>query len=273
MSTYAVGDIQGCYKHLKRLLKQAGFSPAADRLWCVGDMINRGPHSLDTLRFLQDLQPAPVLVLGNHDLHFLAVYEGCTTPRSKDTLDELLQAPDCADLAEWLRHKPLAHHETVQTRKGLKRFLMVHAGVAPSWSLRTTLDLAAEVEGALQGEDYRGYLTNMYGDTPVRWSEALEGYERLRTITNYLTRVRFCDEAGSLRLDVKEGYAGAPAGYRPWFEFQRITPEVKIVFGHWAAIEGKTEREDVIALDTGCVWGRELTMMRLEDGKRFSVSA
>ncbi|MGI9251650.1 MAG: symmetrical bis(5'-nucleosyl)-tetraphosphatase [Pseudohongiellaceae bacterium] len=291
MSTYVIGDIQGCYKPLKKLLKKVGFSPATDRLWCVGDLVNRGPRSLDTLRYLQDMDEALVVVLGNHDLHFLALHENCAPNRSKDTLDELLESADCEGLAGWLRHKPLVHYEAVETTVGPRNFLMVHAGVAPTWSLQTTLNLAAEVEFVLRDEDYGGYggyeshggyasrknyqayLANMYGDTPIRWSKKLEGYDRLRTITNYLTRVRFCDDVGSLRLDVKEGFCAAPKGYKPWFEFQRITPEAIILFGHWAAIEGVTGRDDVIALDTGYVWGRELTLIRLEDGRRFNISA
>ena len=272
MSTYAIGDIQGCYKPLKRLLKLAGFSPARDRLWCVGDLVNRGPRSADTLRYLQDLGPAVRPVLGNHDLHFLALHEGRAPRRGKDTLDDLLQAPDCGDLARWLRRQPLAHYEEVETRKGREGFFMVHAGVAPSWSLKTALKLAGEVERALQGPGYRAYLKAMYGDTPDRWRGGLEGKERLRVITNYLTRVRFCDKAGRMHLQVKEGYRAAPKGCKPWFKLQRITPAASILFGHWAAIEGRTGSKHVIALDTGYVWGGALTMLRLEDRKKFTVS-
>jgi bis(5'-nucleosyl)-tetraphosphatase (symmetrical) len=272
MSTYAIGDIQGCYKALKKILKKAGFSPATDRLWSVGDVINRGPKSLDTLRFLMDMDDSLDMVLGNHDLHFIALHEGCAPARTKDTLKELLNAPDCGELSDWLRHKPLAFHDVIPTKNGLEDFLMIHAGVAPRWGLQETLDRAAEVEYALQHGDYREYLRNMYGDEPIRWYEKMEGQARLRTITNYLTRIRFCDDIGSLRLDIKEGLCAAPAGFKPWFEYEKISPATTILFGHWAALEGHTGKPHVYALDTGYIWGRDLTMMRLEDKKLFVVS-
>jgi bis(5'-nucleosyl)-tetraphosphatase (symmetrical) len=271
MTTYAIGDIQGCYKHLKALLKQVKFKPGSDKLWCVGDLINRGPMSLDTLRYLQDIDDAIEVVLGNHDLHFLAIYYGVAPVRNKDTLTKLLKAHDGAELSDWLRTKPLAHFDCLETRYGLQHYLMVHAGVAPSWNLQKTLDLAAEVELVLQGDDFKKFLKNMYGNQPDRWSEDLRGWERLRVITNYLTRLRFCNAAGVMNLSVKEGLASAPPGYSPWFEFERITPKTHILFGHWAAIEGFTGKAQVHALDTGCVWGRELTLMRLEDKMLFSV--
>lgn len=272
MSTYVVGDIQGCYKALRKLLKKIDFSPANDTLWCAGDLVNRGPKSLETLRYLSDSDASIRVVLGNHDLHFIAIFEGCAPARGKDSLDELLAAPDCEALCDWLRQKDMAYYDSVETKKGPEYFLMVHAGVAPGWSLKKTLKLAAEVELALQGPDYKEFLTAMYGNEPIRWSDSLSGQDRLRTITNYLTRVRFCDDIGSLRLDIKEGLCAAPKGFRPWYEYQKITPETSILFGHWAALEGETNTEHVYALDTGYVWGRELTAMRLEDKKRFSVS-
>jgi bis(5'-nucleosyl)-tetraphosphatase (symmetrical) len=273
MSTYVVGDIQGCYKALRRLLKKIDFSPADDTLWFAGDLVNRGPKSLETLRYLSDIDDSIHVVLGNHDLHFIAIFEGCARASSKDSLDELLEAPDCEALCDWMRQKDLAYYDSVDTRTGIENFLMVHAGVAPGWSLKKTLKLAAEVELALQGPDYRDFLTAMYGNEPIRWSDKLTGQDRLRTITNYLTRVRFCDDIGSLRLDIKEGLCAAPDGFRPWFEYQKITPETSILFGHWAALEGKTNTQHVYALDTGYVWGRELTAMRLEDKKLFWVSS
>lgn len=272
MSTFVVGDIQGCYKPLRKLLKQVKFSPATDQLWCVGDLINRGPHSLDTLRYLQDLGPAAQIVLGNHDLHFIAINEGYAPPRTKDTLQHVLRAPDCQQLSDWLRHQPLAHYDSIDTQAGLKNFLMIHAGVAPMWTLQDTLNFAAEVEYALQGPKYHKFLRNMYGDEPTRWHNGLQGMERLRVITNYLTRVRFCDEIGTMRLNVKEGLWAAPAGFKPWYYYERITPQATILFGHWAALEGRTDRKQVHALDTGYVWGRELTLMCLEDMQRYSVS-
>lgn len=271
MTIYAIGDIQGCYKPLKALLKQVNFNAASDKLWCVGDLINRGPMSLDTLRYLKDIDSAVEIVLGNHDLHFLAIYHGVAPMRSKDTLGKLLKAPDSDELSEWLRSKPLAHFDSIETSTGIQHYLMIHAGVAPQWTLQKTLNLAAEVELALQGPDFKEFLRTMYGDKPERWSKYLTGWERLRVITNYLTRIRFCDAIGAMNLDVKEGVASAPAGFRPWFEFETITPRTNILFGHWAAIEGVTGKPHVFALDTGCVWGRELTMMRLEDKQLFSV--
>jgi bis(5'-nucleosyl)-tetraphosphatase (symmetrical) len=272
MSTYVVGDIQGCYKPLRQLLKFVKFSPASDSLWCVGDLINRGPQSLDTLHYLQDLGDAVKIVLGNHDLHFIAINEGRAPSRNKDTLEGLLRAPDCQALSDWLRHQPLAHYDSVDTRYGLKNFLMIHAGVAPMWSLQDTLNYAAEVEFALQGPKYRKFLRAMYGDLPARWHNGLHGMERLRVITNYLTRIRFCNAIGTMRLNVKEGLWAAPRGFKPWYYYERITPRASILFGHWAALEGRTDRNDVHALDTGYVWGRELTLMRLEDMQRYYIS-
>ena len=272
MSTYAIGDIQGCYKPLRKLLKKAQFSPARDKLWCVGDLVNRGPRSLDTLRFLYDMDDATEIVLGNHDLHFLAISEGCVSHRTKDSFAKLLHAPDCKQLSDWLRNKRLAHYACIDTEHGLENFLMVHAGVAPSWSLQKTLNLAAEVEYALKDKTYPEFFKSMYGDKPIRWYDKLHGQDRLRTITNYLTRVRFCDDIGSLRLNIKEGLCAAPSGFKPWYHYEKITPKATILFGHWASLEGHTGREHVYALDTGYVWGRSLTMMRLEDKQLYSIS-
>ena len=272
MSTYVVGDIQGCYKALRKLLKKVRFSPNRDKLWCVGDLVNRGPRSLDTLRFLQDMDQAVKIVLGNHDLHFIAIHEGCAPARGKDTLGGLLHARDCGLLSDWLRHKPLAHFDCLDTVHGLENFLMLHAGVAPRWNLQKTLNLAAEVEYALQADDYRQFLRSMYGNRPLRWHDKLQGQDRLRTITNYLTRVRFCDDIGSLRLEIKEGLCAAPSGFKPWYEYEKISRRATILFGHWAALEGRTGKHRVHALDTGYVWGRQLTAMRLEDQRRFSIS-
>lgn len=273
MATYVVGDIQGCYKPLRRLLRSADFQPSADKLWCVGDLVNRGPKSLETLRFLRDIHDTVSVVLGNHDLHFLALYYGCApdSVSSRHTLHDLLEAPDCDDLAHWLRHQPLARYDSAVTDGQPRNYLMVHAGVAPQWTLHQALALAAEVEHALQGPNFRDYLSAMYGNQPDRWRDDLAGQDRLRLITNYLTRMRFCDSMGTLNLEIKEGASKAPAGFRPWYEFEQLTPEVAILFGHWAALQGVTNRPHVYALDTGCVWGRELTMMRLEDHKLFRV--
>ena len=271
MSIYAIGDIQGCYKPLKKLLRKIDFTPGNDQLWCVGDLVNRGRKSLATLRHLREIDDSLVVVLGNHDLHFLAVHEGCAPMRRSDRLRELLAARDCGELADWLRLQPLAHFESVATETGPRPFLMVHAGVAPDWSVGKTLALAAEVETALLKKP-RKYLSRMYGDEPGLWHDDLRKQRRLRTITNYLTRIRFCDSEGRLRLDLKEGVDTAPPGYEAWFRWQRISREADIVFGHWAALEGVSGEDRIHALDTGCVWGGTLTAMRLEDGVRFSVS-
>ncbi len=273
MATYAIGDIQGCYHSLRRLLASARFSPGRDRLWCVGDLINRGPRSLETLRFLQDIEHSLTIVLGNHDLHFLSVYFAGASPEPKHTLDALLEAPDCDALAHWLRRQPLAHAQTVETITTPRRFLMVHAGVAPQWTLPQTLALAGEAEEALQGRDHVTALQRMYGDEPACWHDSLTGYDRLRVIINYLTRMRFCSADGHMELGAKGPPDNAPAGCRPWFAFQRITPAAELVFGHWAALEGRTGLPHIHGLDTGCVWGKRLTMMRLEDRRYFSVEA
>jgi bis(5'-nucleosyl)-tetraphosphatase (symmetrical) len=284
MAIYAVGDIQGCYDPLRHLLDKAGFDTASDQLWCVGDFINRGPKSLETLRFLKSLGPVFTGVLGNHDLHFLAAWSGAWNQRSDqsqrankkqgkfDTLQALLKAPDCDELAEWLRAHPLAHRATVATQSGATDFLMVHAGIAPHWTFAQTLSRANEVATALRAPNYRDYLKDMYGDEPNTFSEELHGIERLRVITNVLTRLRFCTAAGKLDMENKEDADTAAPGYRAWFEFQQLAPMQKILFGHWAMLDGRTSRADIVGLDTGCVWGRALTMLRLDDGRKFSVS-
>jgi len=273
MATYVIGDIQGCYKPLRRLLKSVDFQPGRDMLWCVGDLINRGPRSLDTLRYLSDINDSTRIVLGNHDLHFLALHYQCTPEAAshRHTMDDLLAAPDCGELADWLRHKPLAYYDCITTGPEPRFYLMIHAGVAPQWSVQTTLNLSAEVELALRGENFRDYLSNMYGDGPARWSNSLTGTDRLRAITNYLTRLRFCTAEGDLDLKVKESANKAPPGYAPWFTFETITPKTEILFGRSADLEGKTNMDHVHALHDGCVWGRELTLMRMADQKRFSV--
>jgi bis(5'-nucleosyl)-tetraphosphatase (symmetrical) len=273
MATYAIGDIQGCYKPLRKLLKAVDFKVGTDELWCVGDLINRGPKSLDTLRYLRDMGESATIVLGNHDLHFLALFYGCAPDdvSNRHTLDQLLAAPDCGELADWLRQKPLAHYDCVPTQQGVEHYLMVHAGVAPDWTLQKTLDLAAEVELVLRGGEFKKFLTKMYGNKPARWRDEVTGYRRLRLITNYMTRLRFCNAKGKMDFTIKEGASNAPEGFRPWFEYEQITPEVNILFGHWAALQGITGKDHVFALDTGCVWGRELTMMCLEDHKLYSV--
>lgn len=271
MATYAVGDIQGCYAPLRRLLDKAAFDPARDRLWSVGDLVNRGPQSLETLRFLKSLGAAFTGVLGNHDLHFLASASGAHTSGKVQTLLPLLDAPDCVELFEWVRQLPLAYRDSLDTHAGRRKFLLVHAGIAPGWKFSQVRARAAEVEAALQGPAFLDYLRMMYGDLPDTWNDTLTGMERLRVITNILTRIRFCTAAGKLDLKVKAGPSAAPEGYRPWFEFQQQKAHRVILFGHWATLNGKIARTNIIGLDTGCVWGRCMTLLRLEDSMRFTM--
>ena len=272
MSIYAVGDIQGCYDELRRLLDLVKFAPDTDQLWCVGDMVNRGPQSLETLRFLRSLGPAFTGVLGNHDLHFLAVACGAYTSGKLQSLRPLLDAPDCQELFEWVRQLPLAHYERVNTVAGKKKILMVHAGIAPGWKFRQAVKLAGEVEAALHSNKYKEFLASMYGNKPDRWDPTLEGHLRLRVITNVLTRIRFCTPAGTMDFDIKTEAASAPPGHVPWFELQKPRDNKLLLFGHWAMLDGQTHRDDILGLDTGCVWGRAMTLLRLDTLERFQVS-
>lgn len=263
MTTYAVGDLQGCLKPLKCLLERVDFNPSRDVLWSVGDLVNRGPDSLEALRFIDSLGNACIAVLGNHDLHLLAASQDAERLRRSDTLLAILKAPDRARLLGNLRERPLAHFD-----KWLNT-LMTHAGIPPIWSVKQTLKRAAEVEAVLRSDELRPpFLRQMYGNEPACWSPALTGIERLRVITNYLTRMRFCRADGTLDLKSKEGLDSAPKGFAPWFSYPRKDPDVRIVFGHWAALEGKADAAGVEALDSGCVWGNSMTLMNLETGER-----
>jgi bis(5'-nucleosyl)-tetraphosphatase (symmetrical) len=272
MAIYAVGDIQGCHDELRRLLDLVKFSPDRDRLWCVGDMVNRGPQSLEALRFLRSLGSAYTGVLGNHDLHFLALSCGAFTEGKTRSLRALLDAPDCQELFEWVRSLPLAHREKVDTDTGLTTFLMVHAGIVPGWKFKQAVKLASEVEAALRGPDYKQFLTDMYGNKPDQWSDDLTGSKRLRVITNVLTRIRFCTPEGRMDFAVKTEAETAPPGHVPWFTLQEPRAHKVLLFGHWAMLDGKTNRSDIIGLDTGCVWGRAMTLLRLDTGERHQVS-
>lgn len=264
MATYAVGDIQGCLKPLKRLLERAKFDPATDKLWVAGDMVNRGPESLETLRFLYNLGPSVTAVLGNHDLHLLAVAYDFRLPGNGDTVDDILKAPDRDILIQWLRQWPLVHHDATLG------FTMVHAGIPPQWTIGEALLYSAEVESVLQSDAIEDFLINMYGDWPDKWKDELTGYDRLRVITNYFTRMRFCKPGGKLELVSKQTATEHPPGFAPWFAHpKRKTANDPIVFGHWAALEGKVKAANVYALDTGCVWGGRLSMLRLEDKKWY----
>lgn len=271
MATYAVGDIQGCFDQLMRLLDKVNFDPTADRLWCVGDLLNRGPKSLETILFARAMGKAFTMVLGNHDLHFVAMATGAQTHGKKDTLEPLLDDPQCPAFCDWLRHQPMIHQEKIDTEQGLQTFLMVHAGIAPGWSFKKARGYASEVELVLRSDKCDKFLNKMYGDEPDIWHEELIGMERLRVITNYLTRMRFCNGETQLNLAIKTGPKTAPEGFKPWYEFQQLKPNKHIIFGHWATLDGETNCPNVHALDTGCVWGRTLTALRLEDKQRYSV--
>jgi bis(5'-nucleosyl)-tetraphosphatase (symmetrical) len=262
MSTYAIGDIQGCLDPLLRLLDHIAFNPAEDTLWFTGDLVNRGPASLETLRFIKEL--GNKIVLGNHDLHLLAVAHGAHEGWAEDTLSDILTAHDKIELLEWLRHQQLMHHEN--------EFTLVHAGIAPMWDLATALSLAAEVESTLRSDNAGMYFQHMYGNHPKKWDNSLEGFDRLRCITNYFTRMRFCYADGSLDLKNKGTLASHTADTMPWFQVpHRQNTDLNILFGHWAALAGVTHTPKVFALDTGCVWGYCLTAMRLEEQTRFQV--
>ena len=263
MATYVVGDLQGCFTPLQRLLDRVAFDPAADVLWLTGDLVNRGPQSLACLRFVQGLGDAAVTVLGNHDLHLLAVaYAGFKTKR-KDTLEEILRAPDRDALLNWLRHRPLMH---VDERR---RLALVHAGIYPGWTLTQAHVCAQEVEEVLQSADHVDYFRDMYGNEPAIWCDTLEGMPRWRFITNAFTRMRICTPALALELSFKGEVKDIPAGFQPWFEYFQPPEGWRVFFGHWAALGAHTGRDNLVALDSGCVWGRFLTLVRLEDGAIF----
>lgn len=268
MATYAVGDVQGCLAPLKCLLDEVHFNPRQDRLWLVGDLVNRGPESLETLRYLYAMREALVIVLGNHDLHLLAAAQNPARLKKSDTLASVLAAPDREQLLNWLSQQKLLHHDSERD------IALVHAGIPPQWTLEKALRRAAEVEQALRDPQRRkAFLEGMYGNEPNKWDPRLEGVPRLRMITNYFTRMRFCTAEGRLDLKSKEGIDKAPAGYAPWFSHaQRKTRGQKLLFGHWAALEGECKEPGVEALDTGCVWGSRLTLLNVDSNERHSCS-
>ncbi len=266
MATYAIGDLHGCLTPFKKLLKKIAFDPQQDTLWLTGDLVNRGPESLQTLRYIYSLRERIIVVLGNHDLHLLAINAGFRKPSHADTLDEILGAPDKNELLFWLSQQPLLHYDP------RLNYTMVHAGIPPQWSLKKAKKRAQEVEAILRSERKDTFFLTMYGNKPARWKKEMTDTERWRVITNYFTRMRFCNAEGKLELESKSSIHDAPDGYAPWFEhYQRKTSDDAIIFGHWAALEGKAYDENVYALDTGCVWGGCLTAMRLEDKQYFSV--
>ena len=260
---YLIGDVQGCCDALDGLLEKIDFSPSRDWIGVLGDLVNRGPQSLATLRRLRGFGTSATCVLGNHDLNLLAVAQGVRRPHRGDTLDDILNAPDRGEWLAWLRSRRMAALE--------HGWLMVHGGVAPQWDAAQTLALAAEVEALLQGDALAEFLPQMYGDAPARWDDALRGVPRWRFVINVLTRIRFVDADGVLDLVTKEGADGAPPGFTPWFDAPgRRSAGTPIAFGHWASL-GLISRPDLIALDTGCVWGRQLSAMRIDGGRRDLV--
>lgn len=266
MAVYAVGDLQGCLQPLQQLLDQVNFDPANDQLWLVGDLVNRGPQSLQTLRFLYGIRQSLVITLGNHDLHLLACAKHPHLLKRKDTIAEILAAEDAPQLLSWLSQQKLMHYDSQLN------ICMSHAGIPPQWSLSQALELAAEVEQVLCDEQHATeFFAQMYGNEPALWSDELTGMARLRLITNYFTRMRFCRANGQLNLDNKLGPKHAPEGFAPWFTHQsKILTTSKIIFGHWAALKGRTNHPSAIGLDTGCVWGSKLTLYNLHSGEYHS---
>ena len=262
MAIYAIGDIQGCFSELQQLLEDIRFDPKVDRLWFTGDLVNRGPQSLETLRFIRSLGDQAVAVLGNHDLHLLAVACGASKTRHKDTFGDILEAPDREELIDWLRRRPLLYREG--------QYYLVHAGLPPQWSLAEAVRYAGEVQDFLSGDDYPDFFPHLYGNDPDYWSESLEGWERLRFTVNCLTRLRYCDREGRLDLRNKGQPGTQPNHLLPWFKVPgRNSIAGEIIFGHWSTL-GYYSGHGVICLDTGCLWGGELTALRL-DGERLRI--
>ena len=258
---YAVGDIQGCAPSLKALVKKI---PKKSNMIFLGDLVNRGPDSLGALRQLKSLQESgrAECILGNHDLHLLAIDAGLRNTKGLDTVDAILKAADRKELINWMRNRPMALSNG--------KILTVHAGVLPQWDLQQTIECAQEVEKALRSKFYKDFLANMYGNTPNKWSNSLKGYERLRLITNALTRMRFCTPSGQMEFESKEGLENGPKGYIPWFNVpKRKTADTLVYFGHWSTL-GLLRRRNVIGLDTGCVWGGKLTALEIADSNKDS---
>ncbi len=271
MAVYAIGDIQGCREPLERLLDAVSFDPSTDQIWFVGDLVNRGPDSLGVLRLVRAMGEGAVTVLGNHDIHLLAVWSGHGRLKPNDTLRSVLDAEDSDELMEWLRRRPLMHLDL-----GLG-YAMVHAGLPPAWSVDEAVGYARELEAELGGDRFIDFMDHVYGNRPNEWSEDLSGYDRLRFITNAFTRMRFTDANGALQLRYKGAIEGAPEGYIPWFESRRSlrsAPDpVTLVTGHWSRL-GFHHRDGVLSIDTGCLWGGTLTAVRLDpkgEGQRISL--
>ena len=270
MSTYAIGDIQGCYDELIALLDRIAFDPEQDQLWFTGDLINRGPHSLKTLRFVRQLGTCATCVLGNHDLHLLATAHNRREKTRKDTLDEILDADDRDELLHWIRRQPLIHSD------GTFGYTLVHAGLPPQWDLEQAFILSREVTDVLASDSYLDFLDHMYGDEPVCWDDSLTGWDRLRFIINACTRMRYCTAGGAMNLEEKGPPGSQPEKYLPWFMLEnRKTRNDRILFGHWSTVHlgnvSDFRKYNVYPLDTGCLWGGRLSALRLEDNEWFSV--
>ncbi len=265
MTTYAIGDIQGCAGALERLLEKIAFDPVKDKLWLAGDITNRGPSSLHALQRVINLGDSAITVLGNHDLHLLMVMAGYRKTAAKDTLDDILKHVDRDEYFYWLRHQPFLHHDSDLG------FTMVHAGIHPHWDLRTASMLAHELEQVLRGENHREFLHALPGKSPTQWQSELEGITRLRIIASVFTRMRFCHADGSLEYDFKGPPTDAPDGLMPWYQVPgRKIGNEKILFGHWAS-HGESQVNNIYPLDFGCVWGGRLEAMALETGERYSI--
>lgn len=267
MSTYVIGDVHGCFDPLRRLLDKIQFNEHQDTLWFTGDLVNRGPHSLETIRWIKNLPKQTIIVLGNHDLTLLAVgREAIPYNPKRHTFIDILKAPDRDELLNWLQAQPLLHHDN---HSG---FMLIHAGLPPQWDLDTAKMLAREVEHVLQSSDNLEFFKHMYGNFPKRWEPHLIGWDRLRFIVNCLTRLRFCNEMGELELTVTGFENNLPHNLYPWFKIShRKSAHLNILFGHWAALEGQADVPNVFPLDTGCVWGNALTAFRLEDRQKITV--
>ena len=264
MPIYAIGDLQGCYDPLQRLLERIQFAPTQDTLWLVGDLVNRGPQSLEVLRFIKSLGEAAVTVLGNHDLHLLALAAGFGRVHKSDTFGPILAASDRDELLHWLQHRSLAWREG--------DFLLLHAGLMPGWSADDALSLAAEAEAVLQQPDARDFFAQMYGDSPRAWRDNLQGIDRIRVIVNTFTRMRYCTAQGEMDFHHKGAPGSQPPGLFPWFDVpERRSADTTIIMGHWSTL-GLIHRPNLLALDTGCLWGGELTAVRMEDRKVFSIT-
>lgn len=268
MFDYAIGDLQGCYEPLQRLLDHIKFDQDHDRLWFVGDLVNRGPDSLSVLRFIRKLPLAPRIVLGNHDLHFLSqLWSPNPIPRPLDTMKELLAAADAEELGQWLRQQPILYDDTELN------VMMSHAGIAPFWNRAQANCYARELEQAIQGPDYKYFLTHLYDIEPAEnWNQHLTGLHRLQVIDNYFTRMRCCRVNGDLDLSYSGSIENLPEASIPWYAIpRRMQLDADLVFGHWSALRGECPEPRIHALDTGCLWGGPLTALRLQDKKRFSV--